>query len=285
MTAVPLINIGGIGPGRDDTANLNVLETYTLSVVRGGRRTGQRQSITDAATGSADLQEAGRSDRRQVAARQQRPLRPVRRQSHLQRQHPRLLDRGPRVRRPAPRRVRREPGRGVRPGQPESARAGERRAEHARRQERDDAGARSADQLPRRAATRSSAHGRRPASARARPRPGGSGGGTMVDDCPAGTPASPQPSPCFVPTAGLQRLGAAQSPAGAALRRRPRNDATTATARPDSRVGAEPAADFVPTQDCLGWVPPNHPAARIGCGGGATPAASSRRSRVSVTRW
>ena len=52
MTAVPLINIGGIGPGRDDTGNLNVLETYTLNIVRGGRRTGQRQAITDAATGS-----------------------------------------------------------------------------------------------------------------------------------------------------------------------------------------------------------------------------------------
>jgi hypothetical protein len=51
MTAVPLINIGGIGPGRDDTANLNVLETYTLSIVRGGRRTGQRQAITDLAGG------------------------------------------------------------------------------------------------------------------------------------------------------------------------------------------------------------------------------------------
>src|SRR6476659_3980138 len=33
--AIPLINIGGIGPGKDDTANLNLLETYSLTVVRG----------------------------------------------------------------------------------------------------------------------------------------------------------------------------------------------------------------------------------------------------------
>ena len=91
MTPVPLINIGGVGPGRDDTGNLNVLESYTLSVVRGGRRTGQRPSVTDAAGGRHDLQEAGRSDRGQVAARQQPGhLRPVRQQSHLQHHHPGL---------------------------------------------------------------------------------------------------------------------------------------------------------------------------------------------------
>ena len=41
-----------VGPTRNDTANLNVLESYTLNVIRGGRRTGQRESVTDAATGS-----------------------------------------------------------------------------------------------------------------------------------------------------------------------------------------------------------------------------------------
>ena len=44
--AVPLINVGPIGPGRDDTGNLNVLETYTLDLVRGDRRTGQRAAIS-----------------------------------------------------------------------------------------------------------------------------------------------------------------------------------------------------------------------------------------------
>lgn len=35
---VPLINIGGIGPGAADTGNLNRIETYTVNVVRGDRR-------------------------------------------------------------------------------------------------------------------------------------------------------------------------------------------------------------------------------------------------------
>jgi hypothetical protein len=50
--AIPLINIGGIGPGKDDTANLNLLETYSLTVVRGDRRFGQRRTITNAVDGS-----------------------------------------------------------------------------------------------------------------------------------------------------------------------------------------------------------------------------------------
>jgi hypothetical protein len=53
MVAVPLINIGSIGPASGDTANLNVEESYTLRIVRGPRRTGQAQSITNAATGAA----------------------------------------------------------------------------------------------------------------------------------------------------------------------------------------------------------------------------------------
>lgn len=44
--AIPLINKGMIGPGRNDTENLNVIETYTLSVIRGDRRTGQRERVT-----------------------------------------------------------------------------------------------------------------------------------------------------------------------------------------------------------------------------------------------
>jgi uncharacterized protein DUF4331 len=51
--AVPLINIGGIGPGRTDTQNLNVIETYSVSVVRGDHWRGHRLAITNAATGSA----------------------------------------------------------------------------------------------------------------------------------------------------------------------------------------------------------------------------------------
>ena len=59
LVPVPLINVGPIGPGRDDTANLNVEETFSLSVVRGSRRTGQRQAITDAASGSATFKKPG----------------------------------------------------------------------------------------------------------------------------------------------------------------------------------------------------------------------------------
>jgi Domain of unknown function (DUF4331) len=51
--AVPLVNIGGIGPNADDTANLNVIESYSVDVIRGDRRFGLRQAITDASTGAA----------------------------------------------------------------------------------------------------------------------------------------------------------------------------------------------------------------------------------------
>jgi hypothetical protein len=51
--AVPLINIGPIGPGTGDTANLNALETYQVSLIRGDRRTGQSVRIRNAATSGA----------------------------------------------------------------------------------------------------------------------------------------------------------------------------------------------------------------------------------------
>src|SRR6185436_18031502 len=51
--AIPLINIGPIGPGAQNTANLNVKETYTLQIIRGDRRTGRRHAITNASTGSS----------------------------------------------------------------------------------------------------------------------------------------------------------------------------------------------------------------------------------------
>lgn len=43
--AVPLINIGPVGPGRDDTGNLNREETYTLNIIRGARRGGVSSAI------------------------------------------------------------------------------------------------------------------------------------------------------------------------------------------------------------------------------------------------
>lgn len=50
--SVPLINIGPLGPGVGDTANLNSAETYSLTIVRGDRRSGQAQAITHADTGA-----------------------------------------------------------------------------------------------------------------------------------------------------------------------------------------------------------------------------------------
>ena len=48
---VPLINIGPVSAA--STASQNVAETYTVTVVRGDRRTGTAQPVTDAATGSS----------------------------------------------------------------------------------------------------------------------------------------------------------------------------------------------------------------------------------------
>jgi len=50
---VPLVNIGGIGPARGDTANLNLIETYSVDLIRGDRRTGAATPITNEANGSA----------------------------------------------------------------------------------------------------------------------------------------------------------------------------------------------------------------------------------------
>ena len=52
QVAVPLINIGPIGPGANDTANLNVIESYTLTMLRDGAHP-RREAITNATDGSA----------------------------------------------------------------------------------------------------------------------------------------------------------------------------------------------------------------------------------------
>ncbi|WP_029891067.1 DUF4331 domain-containing protein [Polycyclovorans algicola] len=46
--AVPLRNIGGIGPGVADSGNSNLIETYEVSVTRGDRRSGDRSMATNA---------------------------------------------------------------------------------------------------------------------------------------------------------------------------------------------------------------------------------------------
>src|SRR5687768_10755045 len=49
---VPLINVGGIGPNANDTGNLNVIESYSINVIRGHRDNAHRSAITNAVTGS-----------------------------------------------------------------------------------------------------------------------------------------------------------------------------------------------------------------------------------------
>ncbi len=54
--AIPLKQAGGIGPTAADTDNLNVIESYTVDVIRGnGNGNGNRESITNAVDGSASF--------------------------------------------------------------------------------------------------------------------------------------------------------------------------------------------------------------------------------------
>lgn len=50
--AVPLKQVGGIGPTAADTGALNVLETYTLDIIRGDRRKGVREAVSNALDGT-----------------------------------------------------------------------------------------------------------------------------------------------------------------------------------------------------------------------------------------
>ena len=47
MVSVPLKNIGAIGPGAADTANVNARQTYTLQIIRGDSRSGRADAATD----------------------------------------------------------------------------------------------------------------------------------------------------------------------------------------------------------------------------------------------
>src|SRR5689334_23175490 len=51
--AIPLINSNVIGTNAADNQDLNVLETYTATLIRGDRRFGAKSTIRNAATGSA----------------------------------------------------------------------------------------------------------------------------------------------------------------------------------------------------------------------------------------
>jgi Domain of unknown function (DUF4331) len=53
MVPIPLVNANITGPGQGDNGALNVLETFTMQVVRGDRYTGVQQMITNAVSGAA----------------------------------------------------------------------------------------------------------------------------------------------------------------------------------------------------------------------------------------
>ena len=55
MVSVPLINIGPIGPGAGDTGALNREESYTVNIIRGDRRSGLSQAITNVVDGSSSF--------------------------------------------------------------------------------------------------------------------------------------------------------------------------------------------------------------------------------------
>lgn len=52
LVSVPLKNIGGIGPGKDDLDNVNFRQTYQVQITRGDRRKGKKKLISDASSGS-----------------------------------------------------------------------------------------------------------------------------------------------------------------------------------------------------------------------------------------
>jgi hypothetical protein len=54
MNSIPIVQKGGISAG--DTSNLNVLESYSLKVVFGDRRTGMVSTVTDAMTNATTFQ-------------------------------------------------------------------------------------------------------------------------------------------------------------------------------------------------------------------------------------
>ena len=270
MTAVPLINIGGIGPGRDDTGNLNVLESYTLNVIRGGRRTGQRQAVTDAATGSTIFKKP--VDRiGDKSLRDNSPLYDQYADNHIY-----TIDI---------------------PGCSTAGRVfvGQRREgfvvnlaevfdlvnlnplgpENGEENTLADKNVTTlALEVPVSCLVASEpiiGAWTTASTGKGTPASGVSAGTTAADECPAGTPAAQQPNPSFVPTQDCNGWVPPNHP----LARTSTTISTTA-ATGDCPAGfpsvPKPSADFVPTQDCLGWVPPNHPAARAAGGSGTTPA-------------
>lgn len=148
MVAIPLVNIGGIGPAASDNENLNVLETYSVTMIRGDRRFGRRDAIRNAADGRITFRKP--VDR--IGDKSLRDNDPSAYAAYADNhiygiKIPGCGDGKVFVgqRREG---LCREPGRSLRPDQHEPARSGRRRGERARRQEHHDPGARSARRVP-----------------------------------------------------------------------------------------------------------------------------------------
>ncbi|MEO5896480.1 MAG: DUF4331 domain-containing protein, partial [Vicinamibacterales bacterium] len=99
----------------------------------------------------------------------------------------------------------------------------------------------------------------------------GNGSSAVVTSCPAGRPSSPRPSPSFVPTQDCngwvpsnhpQALGNSSNNGNGNG-----NSSDSAACPAGQPASARPSPSFVPTQDCQGWVPSNHPQARSAAAG------------------
>ena len=281
MIPVPLINIGGIGPGVNDTANLNVEESYTLRLIRGARRTGQSVQITNANTGSGTFQK------------------PVDRigDKSIRDNNPNVYDQY------ADNHIYNVdiPGCGV-----GRVFVGQRREGFVINVaeafdlintnplgpidgETNDLAGKNittlAFEVPISCLTAGGSiiGGWTTASAgRGTPASGGGNGG--VGAACTSQPSTPKPAPNWVPTAdclgwvppGHPGAGAAASAGGGASSAA---QATTCPAGQPSSV--KPAPNWVPTADCQGWVPPDHPSAGAAPGGGSSGTPPGQFTQVS----
>lgn len=274
--AVPIINVGQIGPGRDDTGNLNREESYTLSIIRGERRSGASEAITPTDGGTnfkKPVDYIGTKSIPQYATYAGNHVYDVA------------------IPGCGPGRVfvgQRKDSFVVNVGEifdlvntnplgPENAEA-------------DDLAKKNITsfilEVPVDCLTRSSAQpiigGWTTSSVGVGILPSGGGGTPGLGPCPAGQPASPKPQDqpgltwvpsrdCagWVPSGHPEARDASGSGGGGAG-----GGATACPAgQPASPKPADSAAiTWVPTQDCSGWVPSGHPQARgAGGGGGGTP--------------
>lgn len=275
--SVPLINIGGIGPGVNDTANLNVEESYSLRVIRGARRTGQAQDITNASNGSATFRKP--VDRiGDKSLRNNTPIYDAYANNHIYDINIPGCSAGGRVFV-----GQRREGFVVNlaetfdlintnPLGPETG-------------ETNDLADKNittiALEVPISCLTAGDPiiGGWTTASVgKGTPAAGGGGGTGASGPCPSGQPSSPKPSPNFVPTQDCMGWVPSNHPnaRGGASSSSTSGFASASTAHTTCPAGQpsspRPDPSFVPTQDCMGWVPPSHPQARSAAGGpGGTP--------------